>query len=133
MRANLPLSILVATRAAFPCSAIAESVDADRSWPQWRGPLATGVAPHGNPPLEWDAKKNIAWKVEIPGKGYASPIVWKDTVYVLSAVPTGEPAEIPEPAESEEGQRRSRNIQPTQTQQFTILALSRADGMRVLI
>ena len=42
------------------------SVDADHNWPQWRGPLGTGVAPHANPPVEWSEKKNIRWKIEIP-------------------------------------------------------------------
>ena len=26
---------------------------ADRFWPQWRGPLMNGIAPHGSPPIEW--------------------------------------------------------------------------------
>jgi outer membrane protein assembly factor BamB len=89
--------------------------------------MATGVAPHGDPPLEWGPRKNIAWKVEIPGKGYASPIVWEDRIYVLTAVPSGKPNEVAEPTASSDGQR-PRNIQPTQTQQFTILALRREDG-----
>src|SRR5215217_3766373 len=32
-------------------------------WPQWRGPLATGEAPDGNPPAEWSETRNIKWKV----------------------------------------------------------------------
>src|SRR5438128_2582491 len=44
------------------------------NWHHWRGPLATGVAPHGNPPTRWDEKTNIKWKAELPGKGSASPI-----------------------------------------------------------
>lgn len=127
MRTHLVVILVLSILTTLPGIGAAET-PADESWPQWRGPMATGVAPHGNPPVEWDAKKNIAWKVEIPGKGYASPIVWKDTIYVLSAVPTGEPIEIPEPPESEDGERRRRGIVPTQTQQFTIMALSRADG-----
>ena len=50
--------------------------DYDKYWPQWRGPLATGVAPHANPPIEWSENQNIRWKIKIPGKGNASPIVW---------------------------------------------------------
>ena len=118
------IATLLFLLAVIPCLSAAEPLDYENSWPRWRGPLATGVAPHGDPPVEWDAEKNIAWKVEIPGKGYASPIVWQDTIYVLSAIPTGKPAEVPEP---EEGQRRP-NIQPTQKHQFTILALRREDG-----
>ncbi len=39
---------------------------ADRFWPQWRGPHATGVSKTATPPLEWSDTKNIRWKVEIP-------------------------------------------------------------------
>ena len=38
-------------------------------WPQWRGPLGTGVAPRANPPLEWSEDKNIRWKLALPAGG----------------------------------------------------------------
>ena len=71
--------------------------DAQKYWPQWRGPLATGFAPHANPPVEWSETKNIRWKVEIPGKGNAAPIIWGDRVYILTAVKTDR---MPEGAEA---------------------------------
>ncbi len=58
--------------------------DAMHNWPQWRGPLATGVAPHADPPIEWSETKNIRWKVELPGKGHSTPIVWGDRVFVTA-------------------------------------------------
>ena len=58
----------------------------DKYWPQWRGPNANGVAPLGKPPLEWSDTKNVRWKVAIPGRGDASPIVWGDRVYVQTAI-----------------------------------------------
>ena len=64
------------------------------NWHQWRGPNANGIAPNGNPPLHWDESTNIKWKVEIPGKGSATPIVWKDRIFVLTAIDMGvEPAD----------------------------------------
>ena len=60
-------------------------------WPQWRGPGMTGTALRSDPPTEWSETKNIKWKAEIPGKGHASPVVWKDTVFVLTAVATDKP------------------------------------------
>lgn len=59
----------------------------EAEWPQWRGPLATGVAPLGDPPARWSETENVRWKIEIPGHGHASPIVWGDRVFVLTAVP----------------------------------------------
>ena len=61
----------------------------DRFWGQWRGPHATGVSRMATPPLEWSEGKNVRWKVEIPGRGSASPVVWGDRVFVLTAVPAG--------------------------------------------
>jgi outer membrane protein assembly factor BamB len=59
-------------------------------WPQWRGPLANGVAPRGNPPVEWSEMKNVRWKLALPGKGHSTPAIWSDLVFVTTAVPFGE-------------------------------------------
>ena len=56
-------------------------------WAQWRGPLNTGLSPTANPPLEWSETQNIRWKVEIPGRGFASPVVWDDRIFVTTAGP----------------------------------------------
>jgi outer membrane protein assembly factor BamB len=63
--------------------------DAERFWAQWRGPYGTGVSKRASPPFEWSEKKNVRWKVEIPGRGSASPVVWGDRIFVLTAVPVG--------------------------------------------
>lgn len=60
------------------------------NWPQWRGPLGTGVAVKGNPPTEFGETKNLKWKTEIPGKGHATPIVWGNNIIVQTAVATTE-------------------------------------------
>ena len=67
----------------------AQDAAADRFWHQWRGPDASGVSRSANPPLQWSEKTNVRWKVEIPGRGSASPVVWGDRVFVLTAVPAG--------------------------------------------
>ena len=59
------------------------------NWPAWRGPDATGVSRSAKPPAEWSESKNVRWKVEIPGRGSSSPIVWGDRVFVLTAAPAG--------------------------------------------
>lgn len=60
-----------------------------KHWPQWRGPLGTGVSPDGNPPIQWSEDKNVQWKVELPGRGHATPIVWGNRIFLTTAVPTG--------------------------------------------
>ena len=67
----------------------AANPEAEKYWPQWRGPHATGVAAHGNPPIEWSETKNIRWKVEIPGPRIVVAVVWGDRMFVLTAVPAG--------------------------------------------
>lgn len=101
----------------------------DTFWPQWRGPLATGVAPTADPPVEWSEDNNVVWKVEIPGKGSSTPIVWGDTIVVSTAVPTG--AELDSGAPAPIQRRGPPGIPANRAQQFTLLALHREDG-RVL-
>ena len=59
------------------------------NWGHWRGPTGNGIALNAEPPTSWSATKNVKWKVEIPGRSSGSPVVWDDSVYVVSSVPTG--------------------------------------------
>ena len=54
-------------------------------WPTWRGPLANGTAPHADPPVEWSTSKNIKWKLDLPGQSNATPIIWANRVFVVTA------------------------------------------------
>jgi outer membrane protein assembly factor BamB len=58
-----------------------------RFWPQWRGPHVAGISRTAQPPLEWSETKNVRWKIEIPGRGAATPVIWGERVYVPTAVP----------------------------------------------
>lgn len=59
------------------------------NWPHWRGESGNGVSTTAKPPTQWIAKKNVKWKVAVPGLGSSSPVIWEDRVFVTSAVPTG--------------------------------------------
>lgn len=100
----------------------------DRYWPQWRGPLGTGVAPGADPPTEWSETRNVRWKVEIPGHGSASPVVWGDRLFVLTSVPAGAGEESNEGFFTRLRNRFSGGVGSGETQQFAILALDRSDG-----
>jgi outer membrane protein assembly factor BamB len=104
----------------------------ESGWPAWRGPLATGVSPDANPPLRWDERTNLRWKTPIPGRGVSTPIVWKDRVFLTTAVETDKAAD-PEAvkkaeAETPEFVRKTGGALPTKVLQFTVLALDRKDG-----
>ena len=58
---------------------------AQNDWPQWRGLNNDGMA-RGDAPTEWSDTKNIAWRVEIPGRGHSSPVIWGDKVFLTTAV-----------------------------------------------
>lgn len=68
------------------------SAESMKNWPAWRGPLSNGVVPIGKPPTEWSEEKNIRWKVAIPGKGHATPIIWGDRIYIQTAIETDKAA-----------------------------------------
>ena len=55
------------------------------NWPGWR-PRGDGTSLETNVPVNWSETENIAWKVEVPGVGHASPIVWNDRVFVVSCL-----------------------------------------------
>ena len=105
---------------AQPRQSATGATAADRFWGQWRGPHATGVSKSANPPLEWSETKNIRWKIELPGRGSASPVVWGDRLFVLSAVPialTGAAAHTPR-----------GGVQPRDRHRFVVLAVDRRTG-----
>ena len=56
------------------------------NWPMWRGPRGDGTSLEKNVPIQWSAAQNIVWKTPIPGKGHASPIVWGDRIFVITAL-----------------------------------------------
>ena len=57
-------------------------------WPCWRGPRGDGSSLEQRVPTRWNGPsgENIAWKVEIPGEGYASPVVWGDHIFLTSCL-----------------------------------------------
>ena len=85
-------SPLIAVISLIICTSVLSAgdkpADYDKYWPQWRGPHANGVSPDGNPPIEWSENKNIKWKTQIPGLGHATPIIWENQIFILTAVKT---------------------------------------------
>jgi outer membrane protein assembly factor BamB len=57
-------------------------------WPEWRGPYQSGMA-RGDAPTAWSDTKNVKWKTEIPGRGFSTPVIWGDKVFITTAVETG--------------------------------------------
>jgi len=64
---------------------LASSVTA-ADWTQFRGPTGQGHADVTGLPTSWSESQNIAWKAEIDGIGWSSPVIAKDRVYLTTAV-----------------------------------------------
>lgn len=99
----------------------------ESQWGQWRGPLASGVAPLGDPPTKWSEQQNVRWKAEIPGVGSSTPIVWGDRIFLLTVIKTDRAAENAVPA-AEQPQRPFGIVFPTTYHQFVVLCVDRRTG-----
>ncbi len=101
--------------------------DYESNWPQWRGPLANGVSPAGDPPVEWSENRNIKWKIEIPGLGHATPIIWDNLIFVLTAIETDKQVD------PKNGNQAKKRFGPPVTRtsnvhKFVVFAIDRSNG-----
>jgi len=65
----------------------------DSDWPQFRGADSRGVSENLELPTHWSATKNVEWKTDLPGRGWSSPIVWGDRVFLTSVINEGKSEE----------------------------------------
>jgi len=114
------LAAVIVTAASYPA---AQAPTFERYWPQWRGPYANGISRQANPPVEWSETKGIRWKVEIPGRGSSSPIVWGDRLFLLTAIPVGAAGDA---QHAPRGQ-----VQPRIAHRFVVLAIDRRTGKTI--
>lgn len=91
LRMTIKRRLTLILPALFLSTSIALS---DENWPRFRGVGGTGVAAD-NPalPSSWSTTDNVAWVADVPGWGWASPVVWGDKVYVSTVVTDGEARE----------------------------------------
>jgi outer membrane protein assembly factor BamB len=75
-----PAPLLAALALAFTAHA------ADLDWPQFRGPTGQGLSDATGVPTEWSDTQHVAWKVEVPGKGWSSPVLSRGKLYLTTAV-----------------------------------------------
>src|SRR5262249_22015378 len=58
------------------------------NWPAWRGPRLDGTSAESKVPVHWSATSNVVWRAALPGNGHASPVVWQDRIFTVSALPS---------------------------------------------
>jgi len=64
------------------------------NWPRFRGPNGQGISNATNLPVHWSAVENIAWKTDIPGDGWSSPIVWNDHIFLTTTTNDGKDCHV---------------------------------------
>jgi outer membrane protein assembly factor BamB len=71
---TMPLIVLCCALCVLPAGAA--------DWPSFRGPGGAGISAEKNLPTTWGDKENLVWKIDLPGPGSSSPVVWGDKVFV---------------------------------------------------
>jgi outer membrane protein assembly factor BamB len=80
------MPVRVAFLVLLTCYAVAHAGD---DWPQFRGPTGQGHSDSTGVPLSWSESEHVAWKTEIPGQGWSSPVVLGDQVWMTTATDEG--------------------------------------------
>jgi outer membrane protein assembly factor BamB len=57
-----------------------------QDWPEFRGPTGQGLSDAHGLPLTWSESENVRWKVSIPGKGWSSPVVQGDSIWLTASI-----------------------------------------------
>jgi len=123
------LAVCIAVFTAMVTDTHAGDFAQDRfnNWHHWRGPEANGTAPKADPPLKWDANTNIKWKAPLPGRGSATPIIWGDQVFIVTAIKTdrvADTADLPKIDPS----FRTKTKPPKNWYRFVVLSFDRNTG-----
>ena len=61
-----------------------QATHAVEHWNQFRGPQGSGISIAENLPVEFDETKNVRWKVAIPDKGWSSPVIWENEIWLTT-------------------------------------------------
>ena len=84
---DMRIALLFTILPVLPSSSTPNVRAGECDWPEFRGPTGQGLSPASSPPLEWSPNRNVSWRVEIPGKGWSSPIVCGGKIFLTTAQP----------------------------------------------
>lgn len=87
-------------------------------WPAFRGPSGQGRTTESNLPLTFSESENVTWKTAIPGKGWSSPVIWGDEIWMSTAV-VEMPAESATPSPPTKGKKKKKpSLRPCRYEPF---------------
>jgi outer membrane protein assembly factor BamB len=125
MRPMRVLLVIACLAPAVPAGDFAR--ERQKNWHHWRGPHANGSSPTADPPITWDATKNVKWKAALPGRGSATPIVWGDQVFVVTAIKTEREAAAADLPKVDPALER-KTTPPRHYYQFVVMSFDRSTG-----
>ena len=73
----------------FLCAMISPGTSQDDNWTHYRGNNLDGISTVDNVPVRWKADSNIVWKTGIHGRGWSSPVVFNDRIWLTTATDDG--------------------------------------------
>ena len=82
---NTILALFIVSILVLPITLEAQNEDKQDNWNQFRGPNGDGTTSANNLPIEFNEHKNIHWKTPIHDKGYSSPVVWDNQIWLTTA------------------------------------------------
>src|SRR5688572_7102818 len=80
----------------YPCiiPLLLTAILSGSQWPEFRGPTGQGHAADQGLPLEWSESRNVIWKREVPGRGWSSPVIDGNQVWLTTAVKSSSGASL---------------------------------------
>jgi len=98
------VAVLGARIAAAEPTKIAVDQAGSSDWPRWRGSAGAGQGGTQKFPHAW-TEADWAWRVDLPGAGHSSPVVWQGKIYTASASRSGAESQAAQPAAATPGKR----------------------------
>ncbi len=105
---------------------VTPATGAEAWWPSWRGPDMSGAVAETQLPTTWSETENIAWRVETPGFGLATPVIWGEQLFILTAIKTEREAD--EQPEANPRLSWAKPVMPRHYYRFAVMALNRKTG-----
>jgi outer membrane protein assembly factor BamB len=112
-----------------PAAALAQRAGGNANWPHWRGPNQDGVAQTAVA-ARFTESKGVVWKRDIPGRGFSTPVIWGEKLFLTTAIPQGAAAEEA-PAAQPQGRGPGGGAGPLVDHRFVVLCLDRNTGKTV--
>lgn len=95
-------------------------------WPEWRGPGGQGHAQATGLPTSWSETKNVAWKTELPGRAWSSPVIEGKNIWLTTAIET--PAKKEDAARRLKGNTGNQPLTVLEKVEFRALCVDRNSG-----